>query len=65
LVTNRSELTRRLFRASLLASDTSIEAALEPVQLFEGICEGGCDIGSRFGVQPLGLDEPGTSGGIL
>jgi hypothetical protein len=65
LVTNRSELTRRLFRASLLASDTSIEAALEPVQLFEGICEGGCDIGSRFAVQPLGLDEPGTSGGIL
>ena len=44
------------FRVLLVASDTSIEAALEPVKLFEGICKGGCDVGSRFAVQPLCLD---------
>jgi hypothetical protein len=36
--------------------DTSIETALEPVKLYEGICEGGCDIGNRFAIQGLGLD---------
>jgi hypothetical protein len=41
---------------SLIASDTSIKAALEPVELFESICKGGCDIGSRFAVQTLCLD---------
>ena len=51
-------------RASLLASNTSIEAALEPVKLFEGIGKGGRDVGSRFAVQPLCLDQPGTSGRI-
>ena len=44
------------FTPSLIASDTSIEAALEPVKLFEGIGKGGCDIGSRFAVQTLCLD---------
>jgi hypothetical protein len=42
----------------------SIEAALESVKLFEGICKGGCDIGSRFAVQPVCLDQPGSSGRI-
>jgi hypothetical protein len=51
-------------RASLIASDTSIEAALEPVKLFECIGKRGCHIGSRFAVQPLCLDEPSTSGRI-
>ena len=46
---------------SLVASDTSIEDALEPVKLFEGIGESGCDVGSRFAVQTLSLDKPGTS----
>ena len=49
-------MSRRLFRTSLIASDTSIKAALEPVKLFEGICEGGCDVGSRLTVQTLSLD---------
>jgi hypothetical protein len=39
-----------------VTSDTSIEAALEPVKLIESICKGGCDIGSRFSVQTLCLD---------
>jgi hypothetical protein len=42
---------RAFFVVALIASDTPIEAALEPVKLFEGI-RGGCDIGSRFAVQP-------------
>jgi PASTA domain len=64
LVTNRSELTRRLFRASLLASDTSIEAALEPVQL-RGHLRGRLRHRQPICCPTLGLDEPGTSGGIL
>ena len=48
----------------MVASDTSIEDALEPVKLFEGIGEGGCDVGSRFAVQTLNLDKPGTRGRI-
>jgi hypothetical protein len=51
-----SELTGGPLLASLLASDTSIKASLEPVKLIEGIGKGGCDIDSRFAVQPLGLD---------
>jgi hypothetical protein len=47
-----------------VTSDTPIEAALEPVKLFEGICKGGCNIGSRFAVQTLCLDKPGASSGI-
>ena len=46
----------KLRRSRGPASDTSIEAALEPVKLFEGIGKGGCDVGSRFAVQPLCLD---------
>ena len=41
---------------SLVASDTSIEDALEPVKLFEGIGERDCDVGSRLTVQPFCLD---------
>jgi hypothetical protein len=48
----------------LVASDTSIKAALEPVKLFQGSCERGCDIGSRLAVETLSLDKPGTSGRI-
>jgi hypothetical protein len=40
----------------LIASDTSVEAPLEPVKLFECIGKGGCDVGSRFAVQPVYLD---------
>jgi hypothetical protein len=39
--------------ASLISSDTSIEAALQPLKLFERIHEGRCEIGSRFAVQSL------------
>jgi hypothetical protein len=38
------------------ASDPAIDAALEPVKLFEGTGKGGREVGSRFVVQPLGLD---------
>jgi hypothetical protein len=41
-----------------------IETALEPVKLLESIRQAGCDVGSRLAVQPLRLDEPGTSGRI-
>jgi hypothetical protein len=54
-IKNRMEL-RKAFSASLISSDTSIEAALQPAELFEGIGKGGCDIGSRFAVQTLCLD---------
>jgi hypothetical protein len=47
-----------------VASDTSIDAAFEPVKLFECLRKGGCDIGSRLAVQHVCLDEPGTSGRI-
>ena len=40
---------------ALLASHASIEAALEPMKLFECIGKRGCDVGSRFAVQTLGL----------
>jgi hypothetical protein len=40
----------------LVASDKSIEAALEPVKVFECSGKGGCDVGSRFAVQALCLD---------
>ena len=41
---------------SLVASDSSIEDALEPVKLLDGIGKGGCDVGSRLAVQALSLD---------
>jgi hypothetical protein len=47
---------RARFTPSILASDASIEAALKPVKLIKGIGEGGCDVGSRFAVQPVRLD---------
>ena len=34
------------------------------MKLFECIGKGGCNVGSRFAVQPLCLDQPGTSGRI-
>ena len=34
------------------------------MKLFQGIDKGGCDVGSRLTVQPLCLNEPGTSGRI-
>ena len=43
-----------------LASDASVKAALEPVELFEGVCEGGCEVGGRFAIQPVWLDQPST-----
>jgi hypothetical protein len=45
----------------LIASNASIEAALEPVKLVESICEGDRHLRSRSAVQPLSLDQPGTS----
>jgi hypothetical protein len=38
-----------------------VEVPLQPVELFEGIREGGRDVGGRFAVQPLRLDQPGSS----
>jgi hypothetical protein len=40
----------------MIASNASIQAALEPVKLFECICEGGPDLGSGLTVQTLDLD---------
>jgi hypothetical protein len=48
----------------MIASDTSIKAALEPVKVFEGISESGRDVAGRLAVQPLWLDQPSTSGRI-
>jgi hypothetical protein len=48
-------IARKRHSRDLVTSDTSIEAAIEPVKLFKGICEGGCEVGSRFAVQPLCL----------
>ena len=44
------------FPDSLVASDTSIKAALEPVKLDQGIGKGCRDVGSRFAVQTLCLN---------
>jgi hypothetical protein len=44
---------------SLATSDTPINAALQPMKLFEGIGEGSCDVDSRFAVQP---PLPGLAG---
>jgi hypothetical protein len=37
---------------------------VEQVKLFESIREAGCNVGGRFAVQPLSLDQPGTRGRI-
>jgi hypothetical protein len=50
-----SDLTRWRFTRSLVASDTSIKPALEPVKLFKCIGKGGCEVGGRFAVQPVCL----------
>ena len=47
-----------------MASDSSIQAALEPVKFFQSICKRGCHVSSRLAVQTLGLDETGTGGRI-
>jgi hypothetical protein len=46
----------RALSAALVASDPSIEAAFEPLQLFECLGEKGSDVGSGFAVQSLYLD---------
>jgi hypothetical protein len=51
-----SKLTGWQLQTFLIASDASIDAALKPAYICEGICEGGRELGSRFGVQRLGLD---------
>jgi hypothetical protein len=43
-------------RASLVASDASIEAPPEPVKFWECIGKGIHEVGSRFAVQSLWLD---------
>jgi hypothetical protein len=60
----RRQPVREAFPASLIASDASIEAALEPVKLIECICQGDRYVPSRFAVQTLCLDQPGTSSRI-
>jgi hypothetical protein len=39
----------------MIASGTSIEIALELAKLYQGICKGCRDVGSRFAAQPLGF----------
>jgi hypothetical protein len=51
-----SELSARRIYAYLVASDSSIEAPLQPLKFFEGVCERGRDLDSSFAVQPLCLD---------
>ena len=53
-------LTDGACTASVVASYASIEAALEPVKLFESLCEGCCNLGSRFAVQSAYLDQAGA-----
>ena len=48
----------------MVTLDASIEAALEPVKLLNCVGQAGGDVGRRFAVQPLWLDEAGTSGRI-
>ena len=50
-----------MFRVTI---DASIETALKPVKLCERIRQTCRELGSRFVIQSLGLDEPGTSCGI-
>jgi hypothetical protein len=51
-----SDLTDRALTPSLIVSDTSVEAALEPLKLSQGIRERNCKVSGRFAVQSLGLD---------
>jgi hypothetical protein len=50
-----------MFRVTI---DASIEAALKPMKLFKRIREACRELGSRFVIQSIGLDEPGTPCGI-
>jgi hypothetical protein len=61
----KSELTGSPFGACLVASDTSIKVALEPVRLIRGVCEGSGKLSSPFTIQPVCLDQPGTGRRIL
>jgi hypothetical protein len=49
-------LAAGLFGASLLASNPSVKAPLQPAKLFQGTGKGGCDVGSRSALQPVWLD---------
>jgi hypothetical protein len=49
-----ADLTAALL--SLIASNSSVETPLQPVELFKGAGKGGRDVGSRFTIQPLWLD---------
>jgi hypothetical protein len=49
-------VSRGHFPEFLVASDPSIEAALQPAKLLDGIGKGGCDVGGRLAVQTLNLD---------
>jgi hypothetical protein len=42
--------------AQAVAPSTPVEAAFEPVKLFEGIGKGDCDLSCGFAVQPIYLD---------
>lgn len=48
-------MSRGRFPVSLIASDASIEVALQPMKLFKCVGKGGGEDGSRFAIQPLGL----------
>jgi hypothetical protein len=56
IISWRSASEPRNFPVSLIASNASIEPALKPVKLVEGIGEGGGNVGSRLAVQPFCLD---------
>jgi hypothetical protein len=47
------ERANRGLSSALVAADTSIEVALEPVKLCQGIRKRCRDVGSRFAVQPV------------
>jgi hypothetical protein len=49
-------VSRGRFPVSLIASDASIEVALEPMKLFKCVGKGGGEDGSRFAVQTVCLD---------
>ena len=50
------ELTEGASPAFLVASDPSIEAALEPVKLFKCVGKRVGDLSSRLSIQAIGLD---------
>jgi hypothetical protein len=52
-------------QVSLIASNASIKAALEPVKLFKCVGKRVGDFSSRLAIQAIGLDEPGTSRSVL